>query len=54
MASKRRKTETVKTTRLDAEELRLFVKVRRYVRGMSGPVSDAEVLRFLIRDWEPK
>jgi hypothetical protein len=43
-----------KETLLNASELDAFAKVRRYVFKMCGPVSDAEVLRFLIRDWEAK
>jgi hypothetical protein len=39
------------TTRLDRGELKQFRKARRYVRGFCGPVSDAEVLRFLVRNW---
>ncbi len=39
------------TTRLTPEEVRLFKIVARYARQMCGPVSDAEVLRYLIRNW---
>ena len=48
--SKRRR----KTTTLNTAELRLFVKARQYVRSMCGKVSDAEVLRYMIRDWVPR
>jgi hypothetical protein len=49
-----RSKRTPKTTRLNAEELRQFAVVQRYVRKMCGVATDAEVLRFLVRDWEPK
>jgi hypothetical protein len=50
--SKRRKPKRkVLTTRVTAAEARQFAKVTRYVRGFCGPVSAAEVLRFLIRNW---
>jgi hypothetical protein len=39
------------TTTLNAAERRDFARVRKYVRGWCGPVSDAEVLRFLVRNW---
>lgn len=39
-------------TRLTRGELRQFAAVKRYVRAFCGPVSDAEVLRFLVRDWQ--
>ena len=39
---------------LNASELKAFEVVRRYVKGMCGPASDGDVLRYLIRDWEPK
>jgi hypothetical protein len=39
------------TTALDRHELRQFKKVAKFVRGHCGPVSDAEVLRYLVRNW---
>jgi hypothetical protein len=39
------------TTRLNANEARLFKKIARFVRGFCGPVPDAEVLRYLVRNW---
>jgi hypothetical protein len=40
------------STRLNRGEMRSFLKVRKYVRSFCGPVPDAEVLRFLVRNWE--
>lgn len=34
-----------------AEEQAQFRKAKKYVVGFCGPVSDAEVLRFLVRNW---
>jgi hypothetical protein len=45
---------TVVTTRLNAEELRDFKKARKYVISFCGKVSDAEVIRFLVRNWAGK
>ena len=42
------------TTRLTRDEMRQFRVVRRYVRSMCGEATAAEVLRFLVRNWEPK
>jgi hypothetical protein len=39
---------------LDASELKAFEAARRYVNDMCGPSSDGDVIRFLIRDWDPK
>jgi len=39
------------TTTLNAAERRDFARVRKFVRGYCGPVSNAEVLRFLVRNW---
>jgi hypothetical protein len=39
------------TTRLNGTEMRQFRAVARYVRGFCGPIPDAEVLRFLVRNW---
>jgi hypothetical protein len=41
-------------TSLDLEGLRRFKAIRKYVRAMCGPVSDAEVLRFLVWNWDSK
>jgi hypothetical protein len=38
-------------TRLNAEEMRDFRKVRKYVKSFCGKISDAEVLRYLVRNW---
>lgn len=38
-------------TTLNRAEQRAFARVRKYVRSYCGPVSDAEVLRFLVRNW---
>lgn len=38
-------------TRLNSREMRDFRSARKYVRSFCGKVSDAEVLRFLVRDW---
>lgn len=39
------------TTTLNTAEQRAFSLVKRYVRGYCGSVSNAEVLRFLVRNW---
>jgi hypothetical protein len=39
------------TIRLTAKEMRDFRAVRKFVRAYCGEVSDAEVLRFLVRNW---
>jgi hypothetical protein len=36
---------------LSPAEVRTFKKVKKYVVSYCGRVSDAEVLRFLIRSW---
>jgi len=45
------KKKSVVVTRLNASELRAFKKAKKYVTAYCGKVSDAEVLRFLIRSW---
>lgn len=45
--AKRKRLET----RLNASEMRDFRRVRKYVWGFCGKVPDAEVLRFLVRNW---
>ncbi len=40
------------TTTLNTAERRAFALVKRFVRSYCGTVSDAEVLRFLVRDWK--
>jgi hypothetical protein len=47
----RKPKRKVLTTRVTPAEARQFNKVTRYVRGFCGPVSAAEVLRYLIRNW---
>ena len=42
------------TTRLTPAEMRAFREVRKFVCSYCGKVSDAEVLRFLVRNWEPR
>ena len=39
---------------LNRTERSMLRRVRRYVKAMSGYDSDAEALRFLIRDWSPR
>lgn len=39
------------TTTLNPAEQRAFALVLRYVQSHCGPVSEAEVLRFLVRNW---
>ena len=39
------------STQLTREELAQFRAVRKYVVGFCGKVSNAEVLRYLVRDW---
>lgn len=39
------------STRLTKEELVRFRTIKKYVVGWCGPVSDAEVLRYLVREW---
>jgi len=48
MAKKKR---IVVVTRLNAAEVRDFKKAKKYVVAYCGKVSDAEVLRFLVRSW---
>jgi hypothetical protein len=31
-----------------------FLRIKRYGKSMSGSASNADVLRFLIRNWEDK
>ena len=50
MAKKRESTRRL-VTRLGRDELKSFGRVKKYVVGFCGHVSDAEVLRFLIRNW---
>jgi len=38
-------------TRLNQEEYVQFLVIRKYVVGYCGKVSDAEVLRYLVRHW---
>ena len=45
--TKRKRIET----RLNTSELKDFKKARKYVYSFCGKVSDAEVLRFLVRNW---
>ena len=41
------------TTQLNAAELRDFKRVKKFVESYSGEkVSRAEVLRFLVRNWQ--
>jgi len=57
MRAKETKTmakRVVCSTSLDLEGLRRFKAIRKYVRAMCGPVSDAEVLRFLVWNWDSK
>ncbi len=46
-----RKTKKRVTTTLNAAEQRDFAKVRKFVRSYNGVTSNAEVLRFLVRNW---
>jgi hypothetical protein len=48
-----KKTRCVKriSTRLTKSELAQFRVVKKFVVGWCGPVSDAEVLRYLVRAW---
>lgn len=39
------------STRLTDEELKQYSLIRQYVVGFCGEVSEAEVLRYLIRNW---
>ena len=48
--TKRKRIET----RLNSEEMKDFRRVRKYIYSFCGKVSDAEVLRFLVRDWTGK
>lgn len=48
--SKRRRVSTI----LDAAERAALRRVRRYVKMLSGADSDAQALRFLVRNWKPK
>jgi hypothetical protein len=47
----RKPQRKVLTTRVTLAEARQLAKVARFVRGFCGPVSTAEVLRYLIRNW---
>ena len=47
MKAKRKRVVTT----LTASEQRAFALVKRFVQSYCGRVSDAEVLRFLVRDW---
>jgi len=38
-------------TRLTNKEFEQFRVVKKYVVGFCGQVSDAEMLRYLVRDW---
>lgn len=40
-----------KTTRLTSEELQKFQLIKMWMTGYCGEVSDAEVLRYLVREW---
>ena len=42
------------STRLTSDETKSFRKIKRFVIGYCGKVSDAEVLRYLVRDWVQK
>lgn len=42
------------TTTLNAAERSALRRVRRYVKALSGIDTDAEALRLLVRNWEPK
>lgn len=39
------------TTQLTTEELKQFRAIKKYVMGFCGSVSNAEVFRFLVRNW---
>jgi hypothetical protein len=41
----------VVVTRLNVEERKQFQRAKKHVESFCGQVSDAEVLRFLIRSW---
>ena len=45
------KHSTKITTRLTKEELYLFKVIKKHVVKFCGKVSDAEVLRYLVRNW---
>ena len=51
MKGKRRCANTLKT-RLNSDETKLFLKIAKYVAGYCVKVSDAEVLRYLVRSWK--
>jgi len=38
-------------TQLRKKELAQFRVIKKYVAGWCGPVSNAEVLRYLVRNW---
>lgn len=40
-----------KTTRLTRDELQKFQRIKKWMTGYCGKVSDAEVLRYLVREW---
>lgn len=46
-----RKAKKRVATTLNAAEQRDFAKVRKFVHAHSGLRSNAEVLRFLVRNW---
>lgn len=46
--------ETIVSATLYPKELFAFLQVREYVKQMTGIDSNAETLRFLIRDWTPR
>ena len=54
MKTKKAKYVRRLSTRLTRRELAQFRVVKKYVVSLCGRVSDAGVLRYLVRDWEKR